>query len=147
MQAMEISRSALDVEWRRLDVIAENLANMNTAVSGHTAPYRELSVISGPKTSFAAHLEQGRAGEDKLLSELAGVAVLGIEASTKPPRLVREPGNPNANADGYVSYPAIDHAAQMTLMIKTSRAYEANIVAINAAHQMYTKALDLGRRG
>jgi len=61
-------------------------------------------------------------------------------------RLVHEPGDPQANADGYVSYPYIDMAEQMTSMVRTSRAYEANMVAMNAARQMYSKALELGRR-
>ncbi|HMC91816.1 MAG TPA: flagellar basal body rod C-terminal domain-containing protein, partial [Allosphingosinicella sp.] len=60
---------------------------------------------------------------------------------------VHEPGNPNADADGFVTYPGVDHAGQMTQLVQTSRAYEANIVAMTAARQMYAKALDLGRNG
>ncbi len=63
-----------------------------------------------------------------------------------PPRRVHEPGNPQADADGYVDYPGFDQAAEMTLMLKTSRAYESNIVAMNAARDMYLKALELGRK-
>jgi flagellar basal-body rod protein FlgC len=58
---------------------------------------------------------------------------------------VHEPGNPLADADGNVSYPDINHSAEMVLMVKTSRAYEANLVAMNAARTMYVKALDMGR--
>lgn len=141
MRAMEISRSGLEVEWRRLDVIAENLANMNTVATASGEPYRARQLISGPKTGFVDSLRAH--GAD---SRLDGVTVYGIEPMDTPPRIVHEPGNPQADANGDVAYPGIDHAAQMTLMIKTSRAYEANIVAMNAARQMYSKALELGAR-
>ncbi|RYD69538.1 MAG: flagellar basal-body rod protein FlgC, partial [Verrucomicrobiaceae bacterium] len=59
---------------------------------------------------------------------------------------VHEPNNPQADEHGDVAYPGIDQAAQMVLMVKTARAYEANIVAMNAARQMYSKALELGAR-
>ncbi len=138
MKAMEISMSGLDVEWRRLEVIAENLANVNTVQTPEGGPYRAMRLISGPRTSFEGHL-----GKDP--SGLNGVAVYGVEPTNAPPRKVHEPGNPAADADGNVSYPDIDHAAEMMLMIKTSRAYEANLVAMNAAREMYVKSLDMGR--
>ncbi len=139
MRAMEISRTGLDVEWRRLEVIAENLANIDTTRMGNGEPYRPLRLISGPAKTFNAAL-QGTS------STLAGVAVYGVEPSQAPPRRVYDPGHPHAGADGFVTFPAIDHAAEMTLMISTSRAYEANLVAMSVGRQMYTKALELGHR-
>ena len=136
MRAMEISLSGLDVEWKRLEVIADNLANVNTIQTPEGGPYRPMRLASGPKTTFEGHLADP--------SGLNGVAVYGVEPLNTPPRKVREPGNPLADADGFVSYPDIDHSAEMVLMMKTSRAYEANIVAMNAAREMYVKALDLG---
>ncbi len=137
MRAMEISLTGLDVEWRRLEVIAENLANVNTIQTPDGGPYRPMHLLSGPKTTFEGHLGPDEAGLD-------GVAVYGLEPSARPPRMVHEPGNPLADANGDVAYPDIDHAADMVMMIKTSRAYEADIVAMNAARQMYVKALDMG---
>ncbi len=150
MRAAEISLTGLDVEWRRLEVITENLANVNTTRVGQGGPYRAQHLVSGPRAGFDAHLHHApgaaadATGTDP--SRLDGVMVYGIEADDAPPRMVHEPANPDANAQGYVAYPNIDHAEQMTLMVKTTRAYEANIVAMNAAHQMYAKALELGRR-
>ena len=141
MQAMEISKTGLDVEWRRLEVIAENLANTGTARTAGGAPYTALSLISGPKAAFASHLDG--AGGTK---SLQGVEVYGLAPMNVPPRRVHEPGNPQADSDGFVDYPGFDHAAEMTLMLKTSRAYESNIVAMNAARDMYLKALELGRK-
>jgi flagellar basal-body rod protein FlgC len=60
--------------------------------------------------------------------------------------MVHEPGNPQADKNGFVSYPAVDQAEEMTSMIRTSRAYEANIVALKSAGEMYSKALTLGER-
>jgi flagellar basal-body rod protein FlgC len=146
MHAMEISLTALDVEWRRLEVIADNLANVGTVRTAAGGPFRAHHLVSGPKIDFKDYLDgNGKsAGVDP--HKLSGVTVYSVEEIESPPRMVHEPGNPQADSDGFVAYPAIDHAQQMTLMIKTSRAYEANIVAMNTARQMYSKALDLGRR-
>jgi flagellar basal-body rod protein FlgC len=140
MQAMEISRTGLDVEWRRLEVIAENIANANTTRTPSGGAYQSMRLISGPRVSFADRLAKGDA------SGLAGVAVYGLEPTGGAPRRVYEPGHPDADSTGFVSYPAFDQAGEMTLMIKTSRAYEANIVVMNMARQMYMKAMDLGKR-
>jgi flagellar basal-body rod protein FlgC len=146
MQAMEISRTGLDVEWRRLEVISENLANMNSARNGISPLYRERNLVTGPRAYFPSYLNgpANTAGVDA--SGLSGVDIYGVQESDAEPRLVHEPGNPLADAQGMVAYPNVDHTAQMLLMVKTSRAYEANIVAMNAARQMYVKALELGRR-
>lgn len=146
MQAMEISRSALDVEWRRLEVIAQNLAIANMAQSPGAEPWQVRHLVSGPKAGFAAYLDPGTVANGAAPAGTGGVRVYGIETSAAPPRLVHEPGNPLADENGFVAYPAIDHAAQMTLMMRTARAYEASIVAMNTARQMYSKGLELGRR-
>jgi flagellar basal-body rod protein FlgC len=140
MNAMEISRTGLDVEWRRLEVIAQNLANVNTVRTETGEAYRALRLVSGPKADFARYLAEG--GKDV---SLHGVTVYGLEPVNLPPRLVYEPGNPQADAKGYVSYPGFDHAAEMALMLKTERAYEANVVAMNVGRGMYSKALDIGK--
>lgn len=140
MKAIEISRTGLDVEWRRLEIISENLANMSTTRTAAGDPYRAQRLVSGPRAGFASYLEGKPGGEP------AGVMVYGLEPVNVEPRRVHEPTHPHADADGYVTYPGIDHAAEMTLMVKTARAYEANIVALNAARQMYVKAMDLGKR-
>ena len=142
MNAMEISRTGLEVEWRRLEVIAQNLANASSSLDASGQPYRAMRLISGPATSFSDVLA-GRADNNGL----RGVAVYSIEAQNLPSRRVFEPSHPQADAEGYVTYPGFDHAAEMALMVKTSRSYEANIVAMNNARQMYTKALEIGRRG
>ena len=140
MDAMQISRTGLDVEWQRLQVIAHNLANMQSSRTADGHPVRVLSLVSGPIGGFRQALRQ--AGH----AEPTGVAVLGVEPQAAGFRRVYEPANPQADAHGFVSYPAVDHAGEMTLMIRTARAYEANLTALNIAHQMYAHALELGRQ-
>ena len=142
MKAMEISRSALDVEWQRLQVIAQNLANINTSRTATGEAYRPMRLVSGPQADFA-QLLAGRGQAQRP----AGVHVMGLEALPGNVRRVHEPGHPHADPEGFVTYPDLDLAGEMTLMIKTSRSYEANLVAMNIAHQMYARALDFGRQG
>jgi flagellar basal-body rod protein FlgC len=138
--AMAISRSGLDVEWQRLQVIAQNLANMNTSRTASGEPYRAMRVISGPDVSFADALAKGGTA----LNQPAGVRVFGVEAAPGGRRRVYDPSDPSAGADGFVDLPNIDQAGEMTLMIRSSRSYEANLTALAIERQMFSRALDLG---
>ena len=142
MRAMEISRSGLDVEWQRLQVIAQNLANLNTTRTAAGEPFRAMHLLTGPRGGNFAEMVGGKAGPQ----DFGGVQVMGMEANGRGFRRVHEPSHPHADAEGFVSYPDIDHAGQMTLLIKTSRTYEANLTAMNLAQQMYSRALELGRQ-
>jgi flagellar basal-body rod protein FlgC len=130
----------MDVEWQRLQVIAQNLANANTTRTPGGGTYQPLRLVSGPKGSFASLLNGASP------AALAGVQTYGVERVPGSVRRVHEPNHPHADADGFVTYPDIDRAGEMTLMIQASRAYEANLVALNLAHQMYSRALDLGKQ-
>lgn len=138
--AMAISRSGLDVEWQRLQVIAQNLANMNTSRTASGEPFRAMRVVSGPDASFAATLAQRGAA-----ARPTGVRVYGVEATPGARRRVYDPTDPSAGADGFVDMPDIDQAGEMTLMIRASRSYEANLTALAIERQMFSRALDLGR--
>jgi flagellar basal-body rod protein FlgC len=141
MHAMEISRTGLDVEWQRLQVIAQNLANMNTTRTASGDPFRPMRLLSGPRADFAELMAGGVASK-----RLSGVQVIGMEAAGGSVRRVHDPDHPHADPEGFVTYPDLDHAGEMTLLIKTSRSYEANLTAMNIAHQMYARALELGRQ-
>lgn len=146
MKAIEISRSGLDVEWQRLEVIAQNLANMNSTRTETGDVFRPMRLVSGPDTrngggSFKSLLEAGTT-----LGQPAGVRVMGLEAEPDGLRKTYDPHHPQADADGFVTHANVDHASEMTLMIKTARTYEANLVAISIAQDMYSRALDFGGR-
>jgi flagellar basal-body rod protein FlgC len=146
MQAGEISRSALDVEWQRLEVIAQNIANANTVRTATGGVYRPLRLMSGPAANFGQYLDgQTVAGQGDPRAP-TGVMVYGVEPTDAPPRRVYEPANPQADSQGFVTYPGFDQASEMTLMVKTARVYEANVVALNAGREMYAKALELGKQ-
>jgi flagellar basal-body rod protein FlgC len=144
MQIFEISRSGMDVEWRRMEVIAQNIANAGSSQDSKGATYQPLTLVSGPRR--ATGFESTMAGLANPSSTLAGAQVYGVQAQNSVPRKIFEPAHPNADAQGFVSYPSIDHVAEMTLMVKTTRIYEANVLAFNSIRGMYLKALELGNR-
>src|SRR5690606_41433609 len=125
MNAMEISLSGLDVEWRRLEIIAQNLANLNTTRTGDGGAYLPLRLVSGPGETFQQVLnEQGAQGR-----ALGGVSVYGIEPTHSAARRVYDPDHPQADVDGFVSYPGVSHSEEMTPLVKTALAYAANLTA------------------
>lgn len=137
---ISISRSALDVEWQRMQVIAQNLANENTSRVAGGGVYRPLRLVTGPDGAFASLLDTGSRARTP-----GGVKVLGLEAAGGL-RRVLDASHPDADAGGFVTYPDIDHAAEMALLVKTARVYEANLTAMSMAQQMAMRALDLGKR-
>lgn len=140
MNAEEISRTGLDVEWRRLEVIAQNLANAGTTLDAGGNGYKPLRLLSGPARSFA---DLSRSEDAAKI--LTGVRVYSIEQQNIAPRRMYQPGHPQADEKGFVTVSGIDHAAEMVQMLTTSRAYEANVAALNAARQIYSHALKIGR--
>ncbi len=138
-QAFEISASGMTVEKLRVDVTAVNIANMHSTAAADGTMFRPLRVVSRPAGATFASQFQGGAQ-----LALRGAQVLGIEELAVEPKTVYEPGNPNANDKGYVTLPGVDHVAEMVNLITALRAYEANVVAMNAAKTMAVKALDIG---
>jgi len=146
MNALEISLSALDVEWRRLEIAARNLANMNTTRTAEGGAYVPLRLVSGPAEPFGQVLgREGAPPAGAQPSEPRGVRVYGIEPAAEAFRSAYEPRHPDADARGFVTYPNVSQAGEMTLMMRAARAYEANLVAMAAAQQIYSSALQIGR--
>jgi flagellar basal-body rod protein FlgC len=136
--AFAISGSGMSVEKLRLDVTALNLANVNSTRAAGGALYQPLTVISNAKSgAFAAAL--AGAGNAAL-----GAQVSEVRASPVPPRLVYEPSHPDADSKGFVAYPGINTVHEMVTLISATRAYEANVAAMNAAKVMALKALEIG---
>ena len=144
---MEISRSGLDVEWQRLQVIAANIANMNTTRTAGGGSYVAKRLVSGPVERFQQMVQNASPDTAQTRDVPAkGVMVYNISASNAGTRQVYDPGHPHADDTGHVTLPAISQAEEMSLMIKTQRSYEANLVALAAAQQMYSAALKVGRQ-
>lgn len=148
---MRISGSALTAEKLRLDVVAGNLANMNSTRSAAdpVGPYRRRTVV------FAEELDQARvntraggrtAQAGQGFAPGRGVRVERIIADDSPPRLVYDPEHPDADPEtGYVAYPNVEVVKEITSLITSQRSYEANATALRTAKEIYMKTLEIGR--
>ncbi len=144
LTSLNISGSALTAQRLRMDVISNNIANAETTSGPDGQPYRRQQVIFSPISSGrrvaplpAILNNDGEPGE--------GVQVSAIVEDERPPRMVYDPAHPDADPNGYVAYPEVNVITEMTDMIAATRAYEANVTAINAAKSMAAKALEIAR--
>ena len=133
----DISASGLTVEKLRLDIVALNLANVNTTRGPDGGPFRPQEVIVGQRKAFSTHF-------DGLQSGLRGAEVVDVQARDVQPRLVHDPGHPDADAEGFVRFPGINPVTQMVILMEASRAYQANVRAIIVAREMALRALAIG---
>ncbi len=137
--SFSISASGLSAERLRLDIIANNLANMNTTRTPGGGPYKRRGAV------FAERLRLAQESGGKQLYQGAGVKVQTITEYSGPPRMVHDPAHPDADASGLVAYPNINLTNEMADMISATRAYEANATVLDAAKGMALKALEIGR--
>jgi len=133
-----ISAAGMDVERARLDAAAMNLANVHTSRASYGGPFRPLRVVNTTSPMFSKAFSS-------VENSMFSVPSPNVQQTYAAPRLVYEPGHPDANAKGFVAYPAIDSVAEMVNVMTAVRSYEANVVAMNAAKSMALKALDIGR--
>ncbi|MBE6094393.1 MAG: flagellar basal body rod protein FlgC [Schwartzia sp.] len=147
---IDTSASGLTAERLRMDVISNNLANANTTRTLEGGAYHRRYVVFQPREYdrekgfgffMANALHKNRKNRDRG----NGVRAVRIEEDRRQGPLVYDPGHPDANAEGYVERPNVNAVAEMVDLITASRAYEANVTAINAAKAMTTQALDIGR--
>lgn len=144
-KSMRISASGLSAERLRMDTIASNIANVNTTRTQNPdgtegGPYRRKIAL------FQENLEQEM---DKFSSEPSfngnGVKAVGIVEDDEPFKRVYDPTHPDADQEGYVELPNVDLLSEMVDLIAATRAYEANVTAVNAEKSMALKALEIGR--
>lgn len=140
--AFEISAAGMNLERTRLDVAAVNLANANTTQGPDGQVFRPLRVVAHPNASRSFDMMLN--GMQGNASVSAAAFDIVVEPDNAPPRLVYEPGHPDANDKGFVAYPAISPVSEMVKLIGITRAYEANVRAMNIAKTMALKALDIG---
>ncbi len=140
--AIETSATGLTAERLRLDLIASNLANAESTRTEDGGPYRRKVAIFQPR---GARYSFRDIFSSSFSSAPEGVTVAGVRQDTSPFKRVYMPGHPEADKDGYVTYPNVDVTTEMVDMMAATRAYEANVTAIEAAKTMAQKALDLLR--
>jgi len=130
-KAFDIAASALTAQSQRLNVVASNLANAESATGADGKPYQAKQVV------FAA-TPVGREGA-------IGVRVTGVVNDPTPPRRVYDPKHPLADADGYVTPSNVNVVEEMVNMIAASRAYQNNIEVMNTAKTLLLRTLNLGQ--
>lgn len=140
-KAMRISASGLSAERLRMDTIASNIANANTTRTENGGPYRRKIAV------FQENLENE---VDKLSDDTSfngkGIKAVAIIEDTKTPFNKKyDPSSPDADADGYVEMPNVNLLNEMVDLIAATRAYEANVTAMEAEKSMALKALEIGR--
>lgn len=141
--AFDISASGMDVQKMRVETVALNLANMNTTRTAAGGPYQPLHVVISERGSGATFNQAMEVARQRLEF---GATVAELREEHLPPRLVYEPGHPDADEKGFVAYPNINPVTQMMTLIESTRAYEANVRALNAAKTMALRALEIGEQ-
>lgn len=131
LNVFQIAGSALNAQSLRLNTTASNLANADSVVSSDGQPYRAKQVV------FAATPIAGPGAQ--------GVRVTQVVNSAAPLRTVYDPGNPAANADGYVSMPNVNVVEEMVNMISASRSYQTNAEVMNTAKTLMQRTLAIGQ--
>ena len=149
MDTLAISASGMTAERLRMDVVANNLANVNTTRTPGGGPFRRQQVAMAPATASFGETLAGLSGEDggDGIGEgvRGGVQVSGIVPDMRPFKRVYQPGHPDADRQGYVNLPNVDTVTEMVDMMGATRAYEANVAAVGAVKGMAMKALEIGR--
>ena len=151
---MEVSGSALEAERIRAEVVAGNMANAETTRTAEGGPYRrKMVVFSEQGGSFASQLlgqaAGGTTGSSTGLSsgggwdEGAGVRVTDVVEDSAPPLRRFDPGHPDADEEGYVSYPDINPVTEMVDLLGATRAYGLNSSAVQAEKGMVAASLDI----
>lgn len=154
LNSLDITGSALTAERFRTDIILQNLANQNTTRTEEGGPYRRKQVVfreqplsfqeqlgNAMKTGGASVGRNHRTGS----RTEGGVIVEEVVESQEAFVPVYDPTNPDADENGYVQMPNVNNAEEMVDLMAATRAYEANITALNITKSMAMKALEIGK--
>ncbi len=145
--SLKISSSALFAQRLRLDTISNNVANSETTQTENGEPFQRKDVVftANNRVPFLANLMMTNRSLGEKALNLQGVKVKEITTDETPGETVYEPTHPNADENGYVTYPNVDLTVEMTNMLSATRSYEANLAMIDAAKTMANKAIEIGR--
>jgi len=136
---LKISSSGLRAQRVRMETIATNLANIHTTRTEEGGPYKKMNVVLG-SADMPSDKFQG-----VFTRKLEGVDVEEITESEKPFEKTYDPGHPDADQEGYVTYPNVNVLEEMTDMLSASRSYEANVNAINVTKHLFQKTLEIAK--
>lgn len=142
MTGMRVSASGMAAQRQRLNTISSNIANIGTTRTPEGGPYRRKDVVfeSIPEAKSFGEILMSQPQRD-----VARVQVTDVISDRRAPILKYEPDHPDADEDGNVAYPNINLMEEMSNMLMATRAYEANVSAMNATKDMAMTSLELGR--
>jgi len=140
--ALRVSSSGLAAQRVRMNLAANNLANINTTKTPEGGPYRRKDVVFASQPLEKSFGETLRSG---MIGKLSEVRVAGIIDDPRPAHMKHDPQHPDADENGYVKTPNIKLMEEMVNMISATRSYEANVTAIKASKDMALKALEIGK--
>ncbi|MBI5482873.1 MAG: flagellar basal body rod protein FlgC [Deltaproteobacteria bacterium] len=140
--SINVSSSALSAERTRMNLISSNLANASATRTAEGGPYKRKDAVFS-----ATPMESrfNRALDGATAQQVRQVEVSQIVEDQNPPRMQYDPGHPDADPQGYVAMPNVNVVEEMADMIGATRAYEANVTAVQAAKSMAMKTLEIGR--
>ena len=136
LSGIQNTSAALDAERTRLDVISQNIANAHTTKDVDGKPYQRRVVV------FETALQNAMSGDGQ---NLPAIQVAKIGRDPRPPLMIRDPGNPDADKNGNVAIPNINIHEEMADMISASRTFEANLAVVKNARSMAMQTLAIGR--
>jgi len=134
----KISASGMKAQRTRMDIVASNLANVQTTSTDEGGPYKKKDVVF--KT---VDVSDDKTFGGTLSKKVEGVSVETIKESDSPFQKIFNPSHPDANSEGYVTLPNVNLMEEMTDMTAATRAYEANVNVLSTTKDMFLKTLDL----
>ena len=139
LSATDISASGMSAERKRMEVVANNIANAYSTRSAQGGPYRRQQVV------FEAVMDDSIGIDPTRIRQMRGVQIVGIRADESELPRVYQPGHPDADDDGFVTMPNVQPALEMVDLVTASRAYEANLRILRTFREMAEHALSLLR--
>lgn len=140
-RVLDISASALLAERQRAEVVTSNLANAETTHSADGGPFKRMHVVFGAHPMHTNGFAIALASFTDLHAE--GVQVDRVVPDGTPPVRRFEPGHPDADAEGYVSYPAINPIEEMVNLMGAARSYQLNASAVQSTKNMIQASIDI----
>ena len=139
--AMDVSATGMTAQQLRMDTISENIANVNTTRGADGKPYKRKAVVFQEK-SYPTFSESLSMANRHNIGK--GVKVSQIVEDNSEGNMVYDPSHPDADENGYVTYPNVNIITEMTNLIDASRSFEANVTAFDTSKAMAVKALGIG---
>ena len=140
LNGIDSTSAALNAERIRMDVVSQNIANVNTTRGLDGKPYQRQQVI------FESVLKNAGQPGAAPGAQPESIRVTRVETANRPPRLVYQPGHPDADGSGMVALPNVNIHEEMVDLMAASRAFEANLSVVKTAKSMALQTLSIGKR-